>query len=76
MIVKCERQRPLGGTGGASPNKIDAGERFARFGGAWWGYECLLGLLKVLMPLLGTPLPYPIFPSCWNSREAQTWKFK
>ncbi|CDN15824.1 hypothetical protein RintRC_7545 [Richelia intracellularis] len=36
MIVKCERQRPLGGgTGGASPKKFDAtGEPFPRFGGA------------------------------------------
>ncbi|CDN16431.1 hypothetical protein RintRC_4864 [Richelia intracellularis] len=35
LIVKCQRQRPLGGTGGASPKKVDAtGERFPRFGGA------------------------------------------
>ncbi|CDN15708.1 hypothetical protein RintRC_4765 [Richelia intracellularis] len=44
MIVKCERQRPLGGTRGASPKKVDAtGERF---------------------------------PSCWNTRGAQKWRFK
>ncbi|CDN10476.1 hypothetical protein RintRC_3901 [Richelia intracellularis] len=36
MILKCERQRPLGGTGGVlSPKKFDeTGERFPRFRGA------------------------------------------
>ncbi|CDN14260.1 hypothetical protein RintRC_0407 [Richelia intracellularis] len=42
MIVKCERQRPLGGTGGTSPKKVDAtGEGFARLGRARYGHQDL-----------------------------------